>query len=147
MKRLVLSQGKVALVDDSDFEWLNQWKWSYRAKYASRRQSGPRKPHITIYMHRVINNTPHGFDTDHINRDRLDNRRINLRTATRSENNLNKGRRVDNLSGYTGVTWRKDARKWIAQLNINRKHIYLGRYESLEDALNARKSAERKYFR
>jgi len=71
MKRIKLTQEKVALVDDADFEFLNQWKWFYH-------QTGYAKS-CHRYMHRLINKTPKGFHTDHINRNKLDNRKSNLR--------------------------------------------------------------------
>lgn len=149
MKRIKLTQGKFTLVDNGDFEWLNQWKWYLNSKgYAMRgkRISGKQ---IMILMHRLINNTPEGlkFETDHINRDKLDNRRENLRTATRSQNKINTNLRKDNTSGYKGVSWNKNRNRWMAQLHINGKHIHLGLYSTLQGAWLARKWGERIYFR
>src|SRR5260221_205877 len=99
------------IVDDEDYEYLNQWKWHLSSNgYAVRRPyiKGSEKTgqkHTVVWMHRVINNTPAGRDTDHINRDRLDNRRSNLRTATFSQNSMNKGLSKSNTSGIKGISW------------------------------------------
>lgn len=77
---------------------------------------------------------------------RNDNRKSNLRIATRQENNRNHKVCIMNTSGVTGVTWDKNRNKWIAQIHINNKNIHLGRFISFEDAVKARKKAEEKYF-
>lgn len=98
-----------------------------------------------IWLHRLINKTPSGFDTDHINGNSLDNRQNNLRTCTRSKNNFNTGLWSHNTSGYKGVTWDKFRKKWVAQMHLNSKHIYLGRFEKIEDAVKSRRDAEEIY--
>src|SRR3990167_1658988 len=111
MKIIKLNKGKFAFVDDENLEWLNQWKWFYSKNgYAVRnvyvKGSGRKNQKTaTILMHRVINNTPDGFITDHINRNRLDNRRENLRTVNESFNVINSPVRSDNSSGTKGVCW------------------------------------------
>lgn len=82
---------------------------------------------------------------DHINGDRTDNRIENLRVVTRMENHQNMARFKTNTSGVTGVTWSRAARKWQASIRHQYTKIYLGLFESLEEAAAARKSAERKY--
>lgn len=89
------------------------------------------------YMHRVIMDAPKGKDVDHINGDRLDNRKANLRTVTRSQNLHNRHDRP-----YHGVTWRKDKRKWRARITVDLKEIFLGHFDTLEDAVRARRDAE-----
>jgi len=143
MKRIKLSQNKFALVDDEDFDWLNQWRWWINDNgYAIRSVWKGKK----IRMHRLINQTPEGADTDHINRNKIDNRRGNLRTVTRSQNNMNTGLWKHNTSGVKGVTWDKFRYKWIAQIHIKGKHIHLGRYEELDSAKLARKQGEESYY-
>lgn len=83
---------------------------------------------------------------DHINRNKLDNRINNLRIADATLNARNASISKNNTSGHVGVTWHKGAGKWIAQINVNRKNIYLGCHENIEDAINARKQAEREHF-
>lgn len=81
-------------------------------------------------------------EIDHINHVLDDNRGVNLRKVTRSQNNRNASRRKDNTSGITGVYWCKPVGKWRAQIFFNKKYIMLGAYHSLFDAVCARKSAE-----
>ena len=81
---------------------------------------------------------------DHINRKRDDNRIKNLRLATRSQNVQNTTARKDNLCGQKGVSWHKLAKKWVAQITVNKKHHYLGLFESINDASNEYKKASLK---
>lgn len=150
MKKIPLTQDKFALVDDEDYEYLNQWKWcatkNRNTFYAVRtiRQNGKK---ITIRMHRVLTKQmSFQNQTDHINRNGLDNRRKNLRDATNKENAENQQLRKDNSSGYKGVVWRKDRLKWHARIQHNNKFIHLGLFNKIEDAVKARKKAENKYF-
>lgn len=116
MKKIKLTQDKYALVDNQDYDFLNQWKWHFNSGYAMRREylKGGKGKSVYLLMHRVIMNTPRGLETDHINMDKLDNRRQNLRVCTRSQNGTNKNIQSNNTSGYKGVTWRKDRNKWKA---------------------------------
>ncbi len=133
MKRIKLTQGKSALVDDSDFEWLNQWKW-HASKcgtmyYATRKKVRNRKQ-ITIRMHRIIlGNISPGFCIDHINRNSLDNRKFNLRICKQGENALNRRLQKNNTSGYTGVYWHKLYKKWMVILKYRGKNLFLGYFD------------------
>lgn len=139
MKKIKLTQGKFALVDDEDFDWLNQWKWHYDGSYAAHKASKK------VYMHRLINKTLSGFQTDHINRDKLDNQRNNLRTVSSSQNSLNITVRTDNKSGTTGVFWRQDRRKWSVYINKDGKRRYLGHHVNLNDAIKIREEIVKEY--
>jgi hypothetical protein len=139
--KIYLSQGMYTLVDNDLFEYLNQWKWFFKQGYAVRNE----KPN-TIFMHRVINNTPSGYVTDHINRNRLDNRRRNLRTATIRDNARNRSIPITNRSGYIGVSLYKRTGSWIAYISINGKKKSLGYYDTIKEAVNARKRAEKQYY-
>lgn len=142
MKKILLSNGGFAIVDKEDFEYLNQWKWTrHNAGYAIRSiyKNGTR------FMHRQILNTPKGMETDHINGDRLDNRRENLRMATHQENCRNM-RPLKNKSGYKGVQWYKRDQRWVAFLTVNDKHIYLGYFDDPKDAAEAYNKGAKKYF-
>lgn len=134
MREIELTQGKVAIVDDDDFEWLNQWKWRFDI-YAVRELRG--KP---LYMHRIILQTPIGMQTDHINGDKLDNRRENLRICSASQNKQNEGIRSNNTSGYKGahyVSTNNRIKKWCATIWINNKSIFLGFFLTAEEAARA----------
>lgn len=129
MKEIPLTQGKVALVDDEDYEWLMQWKWCFHSGYAirnRRKDDGEGSKHI--YMHREINKTPPDLRTDHINGVRTDNRKCNLRNVTMQENNMNRGKpNKDNFTSvYKGVFWYNGF--WVARIMINRKSKHLGKF-------------------
>lgn len=153
MRTIALTQGKVALVDDMDYEFLNQWKWCASRKreafYAVRHTSRTQGKRKLIYMHRVVDELG-GIDTqnmvDHINRNGLDNRRLNLRSATRKQNAENQGLASDNTSGFRGISWYKRDSKWQASIRHQGKGINLGRFDKLEDAVAARQEAEELYF-
>lgn len=146
MKKIFLTQGKFSLVDDSDFDFLNQWKWHYNAQgYAIRRQWFKGGSSKFIRMHRLINETPNDLETDHINRNKLDNRRSNLRSVTKSQNSINKGLKSTNTSGCKGVVFDKRRSKWFAQIMLNQKNKFLGYFDYFGDAVKARKKAESIY--
>jgi hypothetical protein len=149
VKEIQLTHGKVALVDDSDYEWLNQWKWFAQQDgnvwYARRNQVFNGK-HIAIQMHALILSTPHGYHSDHKNGDGLDNQRNNLRYCTAAENTHNQRlQRRNKHSRFKGVTRQKT--KWQAQIVVGMKKIYLGVFPDEEDAALAYDNAARKYYR
>ena len=92
-------------------------------------------------------NTDSGIEVDHIHGNRLDNRRSELRICDRNKNALNKGLYKNNTSGVTGVSWHKQQEKWSAYIQIEHKNMYLGSFNSFDDAVNARLIAEQKYFK
>jgi hypothetical protein len=125
-KKINLSKGKHTVVSDEDYAWLIQRKWCYsNSGYAVHYFKEDGK-HKTLYMHRAIMQPPADLQVDHINRDRLDNRRENLRLATRSENQANKSIGHNNTSGYKGVTF--DRGKYDARIRYYGLRIRLGRY-------------------
>ena len=133
MKYIPLSQGKQAIVDDDLYESLSGYRWFVNNGYA-RCWDGSGRGRKIILMHRVILNTPEGLCTDHINGDRLDNRRENLRVCTKAENSRNRGVEKTNTSGFKGVNWHKRDRVWQARLNYLGKFIWLGSYKTKEEA-------------
>ena len=133
MKLILLTQGKHAIVDDKDYEFIMQWKWCFHKGYAVRTLKGSH-----IYMHRVINATSAGYETDHINMDKLDNRKENLRTVTRSQNNTNRLPKKNASSRFKGVYFEKKRGLWIAQIKpVGKAKIYLGGFTSEEAAAQA----------
>jgi len=153
MKKIPLTQDQFAIVDDEDFEELNKYNWcvrydkgtkSYYARRSLKRnKDGVRRSSI---MHRHIIKPKKGFVVDHINHDTLDNRRCNLRSVTRSQNQMNQVLLGRNKSGVTGVRWIQSNQKWMAQITKDKKQIYLGYFEDKQDAIEARKEAVIKYF-
>lgn len=146
MKTITLTQGKVALVDDEDFERINQFKWYYGEGYAIREiQTGVgRKARKTIRMHRMVTDTPEGMEVDHINHDKLDNRKTNLRVCNRLANGKNKMMSKRNKSGYKGVHARYG--RWVAVIRFNWKLYHLGVFDTPEEAARAYNKAAVEYF-
>lgn len=152
MKTIKLTQGQIALVDDEDFDRLNGFRWSvtwnkhtksFNATRSSPRVNGKRH---TIRMHREILNAKLGEEVDHINHDTVDNRRENLRLCSTGQNCVNRRRRVDNTSGFKGVSWDNGHGKWRSRLMVNRKPHYLGRFATALEAAIAYDRAARDEF-
>jgi len=136
MKRIKLSNGEYVKVDDQDYGWLNQMKWyESKAGYAchSHYESGRR---ILWYMHREIVKPGDGFITDHINFDKLDNRRCNLRVCTSSQNNAHRKLRT-NRSGYVGVHWVTRDHRWRAHIKHDGKQMHIGDFTDRIEAARA----------
>ena len=147
MKRKPLTQGKYATVDDADYEALSRFKWYFNNGYA-RRNKKPRGVGL-LHMHRVIANTPNGMFTDHINGNKLDNRRENLRVCTHSLNKANRGKPKNNTSGFKGVFYQKDHRRkkpWTAHITVKRKSIALGYFSTKHEAALAYNKAAKELF-
>jgi len=155
MRKIELSQGRVALVDGEDFDWLSKWKWCYlrdptkKTGYAIRRNnSKPKQP--LIRMHVAImkryKRWQHGKQVDHINTCGCDNRKENLRLETRGEQGANGGLQSNNTSGVTGVYWNKNRGKWQASIRINGKLKHLGYFDDFDEAVKERLKAEYKHF-
>jgi hypothetical protein len=138
MKEIKLTQGKVTMVDDEDYEFLNKWKWHYNNGYAAkaaRTSDGKRK---SLRMHRLILLPHYGEMTDHINRDRLDNRRKNLRICTLRTNSYNRGKPKNNKSGYKGVYERSGRlKKWEARIQVNDTPVHIGNFYTAAEAARA----------
>lgn len=135
MKEIILTQGKVALIDDEDYDELNKYKWFahasrntfYASRNSDRNDSEDHKQH-TIKMHRVIMNPPSDMKIDHINGNGLDNRRENLRIVTNRQNCQNK--HVQKTSDLIGVHWNKRDKTWRSEIRFDNKLYYLGSYSS-----------------
>lgn len=141
-KQIPLTQGKVALVDDEWHGRLLQFKWWFTGRYAITHAyiNGRR---YTIGMHRMVAGLQPGDSrqVDHIDGDRLNNQARNLRVSTRAQNQMNHRRRIDNKSGYMGVTWHKREKVWYAQVRAQNVNYVIGRFDDPQIAAKARDRA------
>lgn len=128
-KLIPLTQGKLAKVDNEDFERVIHYNWYYYEGYAINNTVG--------YMHRYIMSAPEHLEVDHKNHDTLDNRKNELRLATRSQNSANQIAGKGCSSIYKGVCFNKRARKWVCSLTHEGVGFNLGYYESEEDCAKA----------
>lgn len=134
-------------MDDEDYELVSRYRWSPTQGQRQRETfyaqtwisgTGNRK------MHRLI--LPDMKIIDHVNGDGLDNRRSNLRIASRRDNNRNVPLRSDNTSGFKGACWDRRANKWLASISVNGKNLFLGRYADKMDAALAYDRAAVEHF-
>jgi hypothetical protein len=145
--KLQTNNGYFYEIDEEDAEIVGLYNW-YGWKSRRRNSNGEIKFHSAyivanhyhdntntrIFMHRVIMNVPNGIEIDHVNGDGLDNRKINLRLCSRGQNNKNVSKRIDNRSGFKGVKWHKQFKKWHARIKNNGKRYSLGLYETKTEA-------------
>lgn len=154
MKELKISKGYFALVDDEDYEFLSNFKWSanvqrhtvYAKKSAYRKKNMLTSNTNEIMLHRMILKPKNGEVVDHIDGNGLNNQKVNLRLCKQSENLRNKKHYKNNSSGVKGVYFNKQANKWIAQIGFNKKMIYLGSFINKHEAAQAYKEKSQKLF-
>lgn len=153
MKQIPLTQGQFAIVDDADYDWLNQWKWAAHKHssgyfYAMRNSLQKNGKYHTVYMAREILGLKFGDprQADHIEHHTLDNRRHNLRISTPQQNSMNQKSPQNTTSQFKGVHWHKQCEKWRAEIRINGKLKHLGLYVLETEAALAYNDAAKKYF-
>jgi len=149
-RRIPLTQGKYAIVDPEDFERLNKHKWhavKQSNTFYAIRCAGPAKKTTYIRMHREIIHPPDHLVVDHINHNGLDNRKANIRPATRSQNNFNRLiiKRKGASSKYKGVSWRKRRKRWRARIHVYGEYKFLGYFKEEIHAAKAYDKAAKKY--
>jgi hypothetical protein len=149
-RKIPLGQNLFAIVDPCDYYWLNAFHWTYEGKgeliYAVRNGISSNGKKMTIRMHREIMNAPKHLVVDHAGGNTLDNRRTNLRLATRFQNSCN--RRCDKTkttSRFIGVSFLKNENLWRVRINNKNKTITLGRFDNETEAAKAYDEAAKKH--
>lgn len=142
MKRIPLTKGKFATVDDKDFNYMSQWHWCAkrvkRAFYAARNTTLCPGVYKTLFMHREILKAIIGMEVDHIDGDGLNNRRENLRAITPKQNRqAGRKKRIGCASKFRGVSWYKRIKKWQAAICVDGKDHHLGYFNSERGAAQA----------
>lgn len=155
MKRIKLSKGKFALVDDADYEYLSQYKWYYLERKSrttgkvlscyARTSIKAGSKHASTSMHRLLMNPPKGMVVDHRDHDGLNNQRYNLRVCTYSQNAQNT--KPYGSSKYSGVYLCKLYNKWYLKLTIDGTRRGFGRFDTELEAGIISNLMIRKYFK
>lgn len=150
---VALTQGYEAIIDSADVVLVDGHNWTAMVKYTSvgevsavyalRNTKKSNGKQARVWMHRLIAGTPSGMETDHIDGDGLNNRRGNLRHATKAQNTRNRRAAFCCKSGVKGVFWHKASGKWSAQISVDGAQHYLGVYDTLEAAAEAYAKASR----
>ena len=139
-----LTQGKVALIDDDDYELICLYKWhahcTMDGRWYAKASSGQ------LSMHRLIMNPADVMEIDHIDGDGLNNQRSNLRVCTSTQNKGNMKKAQGKSSRYKGVCWDYSRNKWIVHIHKNNRQFHLGRFENEEDAARAYDAAAKEFF-
>jgi len=120
--------GKFSLVDDEDFELAMQYTWHINTHGYAMANKQCRNKMTRFLLHRLVMRAPSDKMVDHINHDRLDNRKSNLRLCSRAENMANQRLLDANTSGYKGVCWETRTKKWKVQISVNGITRHLGRF-------------------
>ncbi len=130
------NSGFCTLVDDEDYNNLVQYHWFLHfVGYASRKGFKDGK-HYNLYLHRYLTGVSKGVQVDHINQDKLDNRKCNLRICTKAQNSIHHKLYVNNKSGFHGVHAHQG--KWCAHIKKDQKTVYIGIFDTKEEAAHAR---------
>lgn|SRR3990167_633540 len=137
MKEIKLTQNRITIVDDEDFDYLSSFSWCFGSVGYPETRTSVAEGRKLKRMHSLILKTPKGLMCDHINGNKLDNRKSNLRLCTMMENMRNRNKTSTNKSGYKGVYFEEYTGKWKAQIKYGNKNHNLGRFEKLKDAAKA----------
>lgn len=141
MKKIELTQGQYALVDDWWFDYLNEWKWFahwsiYTKSYYAQRNEGKHPNRTVVHMSRVIMNTPDDMRCDHRDHDTLNNQEYNLRNVTRSQNGMNSKHYKTNALGEHHII--KYWGKYRVQIYKDKKRVFCESFVTLDEAKRVR---------
>jgi len=139
-RRIPLTKGKFAIVDPDDYEMLSKYKWHVTKNgntFYAKRNAPTRKDTTPIYMHRLIIKVPPGLVVDHINHNGLDNRKANVRPATRAQNNRHSQKRKNTRSKYKGVNWYSREKRFVVKITTDDNTVTLGYFQDEFQAAKA----------
>lgn len=146
MHSIKLNKEKNTIVDKNDFKTFGRLSWFFSDGGYAKRSVKKNGINIGISMHREIMDAPKGMKVDHINGNRLDNRKTNLRLCNNQQNVHNSKVNRVNKSGFKGVSWMKSRNKWRARIKIDMKEKHLGLFPSREEAARSYNESAKKYF-
>ena len=150
MKKIKLTQEKFALVDDEDYEYLNQWKWCAAfikgGWYASRKETVGFKQEKNIFMHIIIMKTKEGEMVDHKDHNGLNCQKNNMRVCNSMQNSWNRKNKQNSYSKFKGVGWYSKTNKWVCRITVHKKTIHLGYFCSEIKAALVYDKAAQKHF-
>jgi len=137
MKKIPLTRGEFAIVDDEDFDWISKRKWRCEDNGGNRKYAKSGGAYDSVYMHCLITKKPPGMQTDHINGNGLDNRKDNLRVVTEKQNHYNQSIKSNNTSGYKGV-WlyktKSGTTRFVAEIRKDRVRYHIGVFSTAKEA-------------
>jgi hypothetical protein len=132
IKRIPLGESQYALVDAADYERLSKYNWRLQNGYAARQEKSK-----MIYLHREIMRPPEGLIVDHINHNKLDDCRINLRVCTRRENILNQGKKCNSSSRFKGLEYCRRRNRWYVRIRFRGGRLWVGSFTDEVEAAHA----------
>lgn len=135
-------KGEEFYFDLEDYDKIKNYCWSKHKGYIVSKENDSH-----VLLHRIILDINDDYDTDHINHNTADNRKINIRICKHQENMCNRKLNINNTSGYKGIVWDKNNNCWRSQIGYKSKVINLGYYDNIIDAVKARNQAEEEYFK
>lgn len=142
----IYGEGKYASIDDEFYELVSSKSWRVKKEgyvISTFRENGKSK---TVYLHRLIMCNPKGFEVDHIDNNKLNNCKSNLRVCSRHENAANKPITFKNTSGYKGVYLHTKAKRWVARIQFKNKMHHLGMFQDAKEAAKTYNNAALRYF-
>ena len=140
--------GKEFYFDKEDYDLVSQYCWDIDSQNGYAKTIDKINNTGKLYLHRLVMGCSKGdgIIIDHINRNRVDCRKNNLRTVNEIQSAINKGIKINNTSGKVGVSWNKKLNKWESYITVDKKRLCLGLFNDFNDAEKVRIEAEEKYF-